>query len=390
MQDKIGILLAHSLAATRRHIASLLAALEDMALLAVASTGQEAVQRAATLHPDIVLVGSELPDMDSTEAMQQIVAKAPRMGVIVLATQEDHSYLWRCMHAGARSFLVAPFAGDELVAAIREVYARLQRERLAWEYEAAAPPGALARAPGKNLAVFGPKGGVGKTTCAVNLAIALQVKSERRVGLIDADFSFGDMHLFLNMKPSHTIIDFVEHSAAADAGFVRRIMPRHETGLRILARPARPELAELITSDHIRRLLGLLTQAYDFVIVDAAVSYDERMLVFLDNAHLIFLVVTPEVGPIHNANLFLGLAQALGYEREKIQLVLNRHDSQVGISAADVERSLNHPIAFKVASGGRLVVTSVNMGTPFVLSHASAEVSRDIQQMVNFVLKQLA
>ena len=387
-ENKIRVLLIHAFPETTAYISALLGLERDVALLGSLTRGGEAPAKVAELQPDVVLMGSDLPDADSATLVRQIVSRHPRTGVVVLVASDDPEDLRRYMQAGARSFLVLPFSSAQLVETIREVHRRVQNIRVPVARPAPKPSPAQPAAPrARVVAVFGPKGGVGKTMLAVNLAIALRHRKERSVVLVDANFSFGDVHLFLNIKPEHTIIDFVERGAEGDLETLQRVLQKHSSGIYFLARPERPEHAEIVTADNFRRMLDLLGQAYEFIVVDCAASYDDRTLMVLDRSEAILLVVTPEVSPLFNASVFLDLAQALGYPKDRVRVVLNRHDSQSGISVSEAEAALGRPIEFRIPSRGRELLTTSHVGVPVVLAQPNSDISRCVNQIAEAVSK---
>src|SRR5262249_28520855 len=204
----ISVPLVHPYQETVRFISTLLTFERDINLVATCATGEEALRKVNELNPNVVLLANELPDMDCTNVIWRIASKALRTGVIVISTNESPEFLRRCMQSGARFFLVMPFNTEQLVGSIRDVTARMESERVARTKRLQRAPvaGALRGGPQavetgpKTIAFFGPKGGVGKTTCAVNVAVALRLRTGASVALVDADFSFGDLPLLLNVK----------------------------------------------------------------------------------------------------------------------------------------------------------------------------------------------
>jgi pilus assembly protein CpaE len=295
------------------------------------------------------------------------------------------------MHAGAQSFLVKPLAPAKTLEAIRETHTAFRKRRQA--LLASLPPSGPVTPPrvrGKRIVVFGAKGGVGKTTLAVNLSVALKQITHASVMLMDADFYFGDAGIQMNLNPLHTVIDLLPASNDLDPSLLDQVMVTHKSGVQVLTGPGRPEEAEHITAQHVEDILQYLPRVFDYVIVDCSPSYDERMLRVLDQADLLLLVLTPEVGAIRNTGYFLDLAKALGYREDKIILVLNRANSNVGISMPAVENNLKQPILFKINSGGRLVALAANRGEPLVLTHPQADLSRAVFAIAQHIRKVMA
>ena len=385
--SKIRVLIVHGFPETTAYISALLGLERDIEFVGSVATGREALAKVGESKPDIVLMGSELPDGDSANVVRRVISKQPTLGVVALVPTDSPEEIRRFMQAGARSFLVFPFSSEQLVTTLRKVYERVQK--MPAPVAAPAAPRPNIPAPrGKVITVFGPKGGVGKTMLAVNLAVSLSQKGERQVALLDTSLYFGDLHLFLNIKPDHTVVDFVQLGPDADAETLQQIMQKHSSGISLLARPSRPEHAEMVSAEHLRHAIELMAQTYDLIVVDCPASYDDRMLMVLDRSDMIFLIITPEVGALYNAGIFLDLAQTLGYPRESIHVVLNRHDSQAGISVSDAEAALSHPVHFRVPSRGREMSTTLNLGVPISISNPNSDVSRSIGQMAEFIAKQ--
>lgn len=386
--SKVRVFLVHPLPETASYISALFNLEGDLELVGAVADGKDAPARSAEAKADIVLVGADLPDADAAQLVRQIVSQQPRTGVIALVPSDDPELLRRFMQAGARSFLVVPFTSEQLTTTIREVNKRLQSARVVVrEPKPAVVQPSVPSVNGKTIAVFGPKGGVGKTMVAANLAVALRQLRGKSTALVDGNFAMGDLHLYLNIRPDHTILDFVERGQEGDLETLQRILQRHQSGLAFLARPERPEHAEMVTAEHLRRVLDLLSQAYEYIVVDCAASYDDRTLLVLDRAEMIVLLVTPEVGSLINATIFLDLAQVLGYPRERVRIVLNRFDSQVGISVSDAESALSRPIDFRIPSRGRDLASTLNAGVPIITAQPGSEVARVIGQIAEAVIK---
>jgi pilus assembly protein CpaE len=231
---------------------------------------------------------------------------------------------------------------------------------------------------GKVVTLFAPKGGVGRTTLAVNLAVALAGEQRQTVTLVDGSFQFGDVGVLLNLNPKNkSIIDVVADPGATDEDLVDTTLINHSTGIKVLLAPPSPEMAELITVDQIRRMMSRLRDTNDFTVVDLWPHFNDVSLALLDMSDVILTILTLEITNIKNIRLFLEVADQLGYG-DRLKLVLNRADSAFGIRVADVENSVGRKIDHQVVSDGRTVVYALNRGVPFVWSNSQAPVSEDI------------
>src|SRR4029077_2771630 len=158
------------------------------------ASGSESLAMAGKMLPDVVLMDINMPDMDGIAATEKLSAEVPAAAVVMMSVQGEADYLRRSMLAGAREFLVKPFSSDELTASIRQVWTR-ERDKISRMVlpVAAPPPTTASGAAGVVVAVFSPKGGVGRTTVAVNLAVAAASLGGKRVALMDGSFQFGDV-----------------------------------------------------------------------------------------------------------------------------------------------------------------------------------------------------
>ena len=384
MADQIRVLIVDDIPETRDHLTKLLGFEKDIEVVGAAASGAESLQMAARLQPDVVLMDINMPDMDGITATELLSAQVPASAIVMMSVQGEADYLRRSMLAGAREFLVKPFSSDELTASIRQVHARERDKRVRYGAPAATEARAAAsREPGRIVAIFSPKGGVGRTTIAVNMAVAAASEPGSSVALMDGSFQFGDVGVLLNLNPkSKSIADLVpELEAGGEPESLDTFMMTHSSGLSVLLAPPSPELAETVTPATAKRALELLRGRYDLVIVDCASSFSDATLAILDIADTIFTVLTLEITSIKNMRLFLEVADQLGYPDDKVQLVLNRADSALGIRVADVEHSIGRKIDHTIVSDGRSVVYALNRGVPFFTSNREAQVSQDILRL---------
>ena len=393
MTDRIKVLIVDDISETRDHLTKLLGFESDIDVVGAAASGAEAITMAVALVPDVVLMDINMPDMDGIATTELLAVKCPTAAVVMMSVQGEADYLRRSMLAGAREFLVKPFSSDELNASIRQVWSRERdkQSRIAAPIAAAAAGGGGRGAPGGEpgivVAVFSPKGGVGRTTIAVNLAVAAASLGGRRVALMDASFQFGDVGVLLNLNPKNkSIADLAAQLESGEPDDLDNYVINHSSGVRVLLAPSSPEQAELITAAHARRVVERLREEHDLVVVDCPSSFNDATLGILDSADLILTLLSLEITSIKNMRLFLEVAEQLGYPPGKIRLVLNRADSTLGIRVADVEHSIGRKVDHTIVSDGRSVVYALNRGVPFFLSNREAQVSQDVLRLATAVV----
>ena len=240
--------------------------------------------------------------------------------------------------------------------------------------------------PGQVVAVFSPKGGVGRTTVAVNLAIAAATELGKKVVIVDASFQFGDVGVLLNLNPkSKSIADLIPELDTGTLDSLDTFLINHTAGVSVLLAPPSPETAEMITANGVKVILEALRKTHDLVVVDCTSYFNDTTLAVLDAADVILTMLSLEITSIKNMRLFLEVAEQLGYDQEKVKLVLNRADSSLGIRVTDVESSIGRKVDHTIVSDGRSVVYALNRGVPFFLSNREAQVSQDILRLAQAV-----
>jgi pilus assembly protein CpaE len=417
----INVLIVDDISSTLDNLRKLLAFEDDIKVVGTASNGREAVEQAKLLSPDIVLMDINMPGMDGIQAAEILASEAPASPVIIMSVQGERDYLRRAMQSVAREFLIKPFSGDELIASVRRVHQLEQRKEMysrsatvaaaavAAPVEAAtlAPDAALevAQAPaseaallveepvdvvplpqrhvyGELLVLYGGKGGVGKSVLACNLACALAKETGAKVALIDLDLQFGDIGVLLNVPQTQSISDVVDSIDSADADFLRDIMSEGPAGISVLPAATSPELADLVTPEHVQKIIGELRHMFDFVVVDTSSHLGDITLEALDLASRVILVTALSIPSVKNAKLALRLFETLAIPSSSITLVLNRCEAHTEFNKDSIESHLKFPVAVQLPHDPRTIVNSINRGVPFVVANPEVEASQKIRQLV--------
>lgn len=388
---KIRVLIVDDIVETRENVKKLLYFENDIEVVGTAANGREGVELAGKLQPDVVLMDINMPEMDGIAASEAISAQSPNVQVVMMSVQGESDYLRRSMLAGAREFLIKPFSGEELVTSIHRVYQFAATRRAAAPPPPAALPTVAPPPPpprgGKIIAVLGSKGGSGASTIAVNLAVALREESKARIALVDANLEFGDIGVLLNLPNNRTIADLASGKTEIDEEVLDGTMAGHSSAIKVLLAPSRPELAELVKAEHLKRIMELLDKSYDFVIIDLWKSFQEATIFFLDQADVILLIATTDIPSIKNSKLFFELTEQLGYPPDKTLFILNKDDGRSGISARDIEASVKHPVGLVLPKDERSTTIAINRGTPFVMLQRNLPLSQAIHNLARLILR---
>jgi pilus assembly protein CpaE len=392
--ENIRLLIVDDIAETRENLRKLLQFESDIEVVGAARTGEEALQMARDTQPDVVLMDINMPDMDGISATKTLLEDVPFSQIVILSVQNDADYMRRAMLAGARDFIAKPPSGDELINTVRVVSQRAKeiRAKLARPVLPSGPSrgdrGGPDRPEGRGIVVYSAKGGVGCTMLATNLALGLNTEETPTV-LVDANMQFGDVSVFLNLQVKNSFVDLAARAEEIDPELVEEILMRHESGLRVLAAPPRPEMAEEIHAEQVRKVLQFLKRNFAYVVVDTSRSMDDVMLAVLDIADLLVAVATPEIPAIKDARLLFDVLAALEFPRERVFFVLNKMDKKSGITSEAVSENLKRPVDGEIPMDEKAVTASINRGVPLLLGDRSKPPARNILELLAAVKQRL-
>jgi pilus assembly protein CpaE len=343
-----------------------------------AGFGPVASTWAHTLEPAIIVVSVEEPMSRSLATIQALTRGNPRWTVVGLVSQFEREVFRRTVLAGARDVLLRNSSPSDLHDSLVQAHNADTIRIAASGHDPTAPTGSI-------ISVFGVKGGVGKTTLATNLAVALAQETSATVALVDLDVPFGDVALMLDIQPEHDILDALTDSALDDLERLQKTLVRAPQGVHVLASPLAPDDAGSLDSRKVGRLLTHLAALHQFVLVDTPVGLTELTAAALDVAEIAMLVTTPEIAALRRTHACLRLLQGLEFPTTKLQLVLNREASKTRVSASEAIDALGHPVTWRV-SNDYAAMQSAALGQPVVLSQPKTRLSRDIR----LIARQLA
>ena len=367
--DTTRLLLVEDVPQVAQYIRGLLNSQSSVKLLDVLTDGTKVIPTAQQLRPDVILVDALLQGrVKGLQLVEQLHQSGLGVPVIVLTVPQNPVEI--DVAHGIHGVLAMPFSGFDLMTRLSAV----QKEH------AAASTTGLSRI----YSIFAPKGGVGKTTLAFNIAVAL-AQLEQRTVLIDGSLQFGDLRSLLKVPvDAPSILDLpTDRVAESD---LQDVLWRDPSGIDILLAPPRVEMAEMITARDIDKVLSLLRRVYGSIVIDMSSSLNDINLSFLDLSDTIIEIVTYDSTTIHNTVAVADAFRMIGYPASKVRYLINRADSPGGIDPAELERALGRVPEHRVVSDGMLVVQSNNEGVPFVLANANAPISQDVTRIAHEIL----
>jgi pilus assembly protein CpaE len=380
MADRIRVMIVDDIAETREQLRKLLSFDSDVEVVAMMSTGEDAVKAVVTSNPDVVLMDINLPGIDGITATSRMIELRPTVQVIMLSVQGETDYMRRAMMAGARDYLTKPPGADELMDAIHRAYKL--KQKMGSDALGPLPGGSTKLTPEQQpkgaleanlITVYSPKGGTGCTTLAVNLAIALQglLGQEARICLIDGNLQFGDVSIFMKLQASRTITDLASHAHDLDPDLLNTVLVTHESGVKVLVAPPMPEDAEILREEGVeengantrfRAILEFMREGFDYIIVDTAHQVDDMLLASMDMSDLLLVVTRPVIPEIRGARIFVELLHKLNFDSNKIGLIINGVDNKrMGIQPEAIEKAMMPALAH-VPLDERTALRAANLG----------------------------
>lgn len=340
----------------------------------VAPTAAAAQDTATARGAVAVVLGPSIAVETALQVGSELASATPPVAVVLVAQRVTTELLRLALRAGLRDVLSATDQTyGEVAKSVKEAH-ELARARGS---EAVSP---IQHSQGKNarvITVFSTKGGVGKSVLAANLGVALASGNDRKVVLLDLDLESGDVGIMLNLQPSHTILEAAQAVDRLDTEMLKGLFVPHSSGLLALLAPVRPEDAEMVTAARVGRIIDLVGQVADVVVIDTPGTMSELVLTAVDKSDVVLAVSTMDMPSVKNMRIALQKLGQLGYRNGLIKLALNRADSKVLMEVSDVEEALGSSVFVRIPSD-RLVPRSVNKGIPIVSDQPKSGVARSI------------
>lgn len=373
MARKIVAIVAGSEYTPRDAVSSRLPAGSGINAIELSGSVETLVDEIRQLDGDLLIALCAPNSEENLELVQWWRSVRPGRPALVLrlqpgSTDADQPFMGRAFAYGADDVIVLDFTAAPT---------EQTRERLAFEIRKAvartvAAPARPADA-GTCIGVLGPKGGTGKTLTSTNLAVALAMRG-RRTAIVDIDLQFGDVALSLGLAVDRTLFDLAVSGGGLDTDKLDDFLLRHRSGLRVLAAPVRPDQATSVSSDMLKDVFRLLKSEYDFVIVDTPPYFSSEVIATIDASTDVCMLAMRDALSLKNARLGIQTLDLMGYDNTRIKVVLNRSNSNVGITDEDVVAILGREPDILVPSH-RDVVRSVNEGSPVVMSQPQSEMA---------------
>ena len=362
---------------------------------------EELTARLTGTVPVVVVLGPSCATEDTLAIAERVMAQYPMLATILVVEELTTTMLQQALRAGVRDVLALSGESGSLAVAVQRLAITLDQAPRTTAAVMSPAPSAMpatsasaAEAPaapletvnGKVLTVFSTKGGAGKSVLSTSLAVALAMRSDKPVCLVDADLQFGDVAVMLKLTPHHTIVDAVAVLDRMDPPLLQSLLVTHEpSGLKVMPAPLEPAFADQVGAAEMVAIVEMLRSFCSFVIVDTPAYFNDVVLGLVEVSDKVMLIAGMDIPNIKNVKIGLQTLRLLNTPMEKLLLVLNRANSKVKLDIGEVERTLQIKADILIPSDV-VVPQSVNKGEPVVLHSPKSGVSKSIQGLADMFL----
>lgn len=346
--------------------------LAHFSVVGEAGYGVEAVTVARENPPDVFLVSVEEPVALALQTIEQLLDAVPAAPCVVFSSLVDAQSVRRAMVSGARDYLIKPLKPEELSRAVYGVLEQEERKRIRSE---GGSPEVTGR--GTVITVFGAKGGIGKTTISTNLATTLAKLTGASVCLLDMDTRFGDVAIMMDIAVEASIADVARKIDEIDRDKIKDYLVKHYSGVNILPAPLHPTEWRNMTPQHIEKIVELVAQTHDYVVIDTPGTFNELIAATLELANLILLITSMDIASIKDTALALEMLRAAAVSEDKVKLTINHSTAANSLREEDVSRVLEYDVFWRIPHD-LSVSSSTQLGQPIVIAKPYARVSRSI------------
>ena len=323
---------------------------------------------ASSKGKSLLIVDLSTNKIKNLDFILQVTKECKNCKVLALSDNPSVELIIEVMRAGAKEFVPVPIIKNEFFEAIKKLVTEMNEP--------------VKKNKCKIISVFSNKGGIGKTSLATNLALELAKITKENIALIDLNFQMGDITTFLDLKPSFNISYMLENLDKINETFLLSTLERYKsTSLYVLADPPYFKQADNIQPRQITRLFDTLKETFSYITVDAEASLDGKNIAALDNSDLIMLVTVANLPALRNTQRCLELFEKLGYDKEKIKIVVNRYMENDEIKEVDIEKVLSKDIYWKIPNNYFAIMSAINKGIPVSDVNDTTNVSQSYKKL---------
>jgi len=375
MAERLYVLVVDSDESVRQVLRDQLEQMDDVELSSEVDEIDKGLEAVRTAKPDIVILQLPKKPDKTLRWAQGTKLEFPDMNIFVTSQDKTPELIISAMRAGAQEFLSRPIDAKELKGAIQKVIKTKE------QIKAQAPES------GRIISVFSKKGGLGVTTVAVNLGVALSQVASKKAALLDLDLQLGDISSFLNLSSTYSILDACNPDNEVDGVKLQSCMTRHKSGVFVLAEPKNPLDSENISPSQINQILGHLQSMFSYVIVDTPHIFDSKTLEAFQLSDHIIIVTVPSIPALRATKKSLDAFRDLGYGPDKVKVIVNRATKKDKISTGEIKKTIHYQVSWVIPNNYKAAIESVDSGVPLVQDKGSSNVAKSISELADDITK---
>jgi pilus assembly protein CpaE len=370
---------------TLNQINSSLEAQKDFVLIDNLDDPDNLIRDLHDIEADIAIIDHVLRGNSTWDLIDTLVSQFPNLLIIAILPNDDPINAQQAMLAGAQAFIIQPFTQANLLSTLRRMRDLQAKRKLAQPsvtvHDVSLPSQV------NLLAVYSPRGGVGCSTLATNLAISLHEQTEARVLLMEGKLQFGHLDVMLNLRTHNSLVDLIPHASSMDETLVRDVVQEHVSGIYTLLAPVDFQTAQGVRPQDLFTVVTNLRRYFDFIIIDVGSHLGENAVTLLDSADKILLVSSPDIAALHDVSRFFRISQSLAYPHEKTLLVINRFDKPGGIKQNEFNQVLQTDVFAQIPDDSVEAERSINRGIPLVVNAPRSKASRSYKEFAKRIIE---
>ena len=348
-------------------------------------TSEDLFQVITETQPDVILLDFEF-DPHPYEIIDKIASENPLCAVVAILSESAMGNSDRVVLSGARAFIQYPYRSDNLVDTIKRVLELMQRNQV---YSSETSDLVTDVKSMNTFTVFSPKGGVGTTTIATNLAISLHKILKEDVLLVDGKHLFGHVALYLNLRTGNSITDLIAHAGMLDQRLMKQVVVKHNSGIYVLPSPLSITEAQGIRPEALFKVIQSLQQSFPYIIIDGGNNLNDNTVTYMDSSDKILLVLNSDLASMRDVRQFMEISATLSYPKDKTLLILNLTGRKEDVKREEIENILKMKIFGKIPTDENLALSSLNEGIPILLKKPHHPISRAFSDITKELLKNI-
>jgi len=386
-EQPIHVLLVSNRDPVSEWLISALRAEDDVVLVGWMNSWERAAEMISQRKIDVILLDTSVPNARQLERLQTLAVAPMNPALILMADPNEMTFVQQAIFAGVRGFLLKPFTQNQLLTSLRQTSALVLQQRQA---ASITPASTVQRKSAEILVSYSPKSGVGCTSLAANLAVALYQETRERVTLVDGDLQFGDVDIAINAIAHTSVADLLSYVNELDVSLIESALIEHSSGIRLLLAPQYFDPALAVEEGPLPRVIKSLALAQNgYIVVDAPSGLSEATLSLLDIAHRVLLLTAASLASLRATKRFLELAARMGFPQGKIILVLSGYRKGADIPVEDIERHLSWPVAAMLPSDPLAMALALSQGQPIILRDRNHGVSKAIAKLARYLVGEM-